>query len=75
MQSLMYWENTLSNLKKSFWGDGYSEEWEVENAVLSNFKTTPEALKAKISKQSLDLFSELKHHESCRSGGTRMKLN
>lgn len=26
---------------------------------LSNFKTTPEALKARVSKQSLDLFSEL----------------
>ncbi len=44
-----------------FEGDGYSEEWEMEAAKrgLSNFKTTPEALKARISKQSLDLFSEL----------------
>ncbi|SHG04953.1 glutamine synthetase [Flavobacterium segetis] len=44
-----------------FEGDGYSEEWEIEAASrgLSNFKTTPEALKARISKQSLDLFSEL----------------
>ena len=44
-----------------FEGDGYSEEWEAEAASrgLSNFKTTPEALKARISKQSLDLFSEL----------------
>jgi glutamine synthetase len=44
-----------------FEGDGYSEDWEVEAAKrgLSNFKTTPEALKARISKQSLDLFSEL----------------
>jgi glutamine synthetase len=44
-----------------FEGDGYSEEWENEAAKrgLSNFKTTPEALKARISKQSLDLFSEL----------------
>ncbi len=44
-----------------FEGDGYSEEWEVEAKIrgLSNFKTTPEALKARISKQSLDLFSEL----------------
>lgn len=52
-------------IKKSkkilFEGDGYSEEWEIEAAKrgLSNFKTTPEALKARISKQSLDLFSEL----------------
>ncbi|SHG95139.1 glutamine synthetase [Flavobacterium micromati] len=44
-----------------FEGDGYSEEWEVEatSRGLSNLKTTPEALKARISKQSLDLFSEL----------------
>lgn len=44
-----------------FEGDGYSEEWEIEAGKrgLSNFKTTPEALKARISKQSLDLFSEL----------------
>lgn len=44
-----------------FEGDGYSEEWEAEAASrgLSNLKTTPEALKARISKQSLDLFSEL----------------
>jgi glutamine synthetase len=44
-----------------FEGDGYSEEWEIEAGKrgLSNFKTTPEALKARISKQSFDLFSEL----------------
>ena len=44
-----------------FEGDGYSEEWEIEAGKrgLSNFKTTPEALKARISKQSLDLFSGL----------------
>ncbi|CAM4136398.1 glutamine synthetase III [Flavobacterium weaverense] len=52
-------------IKKSkkilFEGDGYSEEWEIEAGKrgLSNFKTTPEALKARVSKQSLDLFSEL----------------
>jgi glutamine synthetase len=44
-----------------FEGDGYSEEWEIEAGKrgLSNFKTTPEALKARVSKQSFDLFSEL----------------
>jgi len=44
-----------------FEGDGYSEAWEQEAAKrgLSNFKTTPSALKAKISQQALDLFSEL----------------
>jgi glutamine synthetase len=45
-----------------FEGDGYSQAWEKEAAKrgLSNFKTTPEALKARASKQALDLFSEMK---------------
>ena len=44
-----------------FEGDGYSEAWEKEakKRGLSNFKTTPEALKAKVSKKAMDLFSEL----------------
>ena len=44
-----------------FEGDGYSDAWEIEarKRGLSNFKTTPEALKARASKQALDLFSEL----------------
>ncbi len=44
-----------------FEGDGYSEAWEKEAAKrgLSNFKTTPEALKSRVSKQALDLFSEM----------------
>ena len=44
-----------------FEGDGYSDAWEIEAAKrgLSNFKTTPEALKARASKQALDLFSEM----------------
>jgi glutamine synthetase len=44
-----------------FEGDGYSEAWEQEAAKrgLSNFKTTPEALKAKVSQQALDLFGQL----------------
>ena len=44
-----------------FEGDGYSEAWEKEakKRGLSNFKTTPEALKARASKQALDLFSEM----------------
>ena len=44
-----------------FEGDGYSEAWEQEAAKrgLTNFKTTPLALKARISQDSLDLFSEL----------------
>ncbi|SFA84926.1 glutamine synthetase [Flavobacterium swingsii] len=52
-------------IKKSkkilFEGDGYSDAWEIEakKRGLSNFKTTPLALKAKVSKQALDLFSEM----------------
>ncbi|MEZ7498962.1 glutamine synthetase III [Flavobacterium sp. Arc3] len=44
-----------------FEGDGYSEAWEIEAGKrgLSNFKTTPLALKARASKQALDLFSDL----------------
>ncbi len=44
-----------------FEGDGYSEAWEKEAAKrkLSNHKTTPKALKAKVSKAAMDLFEEL----------------
>ncbi|MFY7665696.1 glutamine synthetase III [Flavobacterium sp.] len=44
-----------------FEGDGYSDAWEQEAAKrkLSNHKTTPKALKAKVSKAALELFSEL----------------
>jgi len=44
-----------------FEGDGYGEAWEKEAAKrgLSNNRNTPEALQAKISKKSIDLFSEL----------------
>jgi glutamine synthetase len=44
-----------------FEGDGYSDAWEQEAAKrgLSNFKTTPLALKAKVSKKALDLFKEM----------------
>ena len=52
-------------IKKSknilFEGNGYSEEWAVEakKRGLSNNKTTPEALKAKVSQKALDLFETL----------------
>lgn len=44
-----------------FEGNGYSEAWEKEakKRKLSNNKTTPEALKAKISEQALSLFERL----------------
>ena len=44
-----------------FEGDGYSEEWEKEakKRGLTNHKTTPTALKAKVSKKALDLFKDL----------------
>jgi glutamine synthetase len=47
--------------KIRFEGDGYGEAWAKEAAKrgLSNHKTTPEALKAKISKQSIALFEDL----------------
>ncbi len=42
-----------------FEGDGYSEDWvkEAKKRGLNNFKTTPEALKAQISKKSVELFA------------------
>ncbi|MFD1163588.1 glutamine synthetase III family protein [Hwangdonia seohaensis] len=44
-----------------FEGNGYSEAWEkeAEKRGLSNNKTTPDALKAKISKDSMALFEEM----------------
>jgi len=44
-----------------FEGDGYSKEWEIEAGKrgLSNHKTTPAALKAKISEKSFKLFEEM----------------
>ncbi|WP_396153816.1 glutamine synthetase III [Flavobacterium sp.] len=44
-----------------FEGDGYSDAWEKEakKRGLSNYKTTPAALKAKVSKKALELFKEL----------------
>lgn len=52
-------------IKKSknilFEGNGYSDEWQIEanKRGLSNNKTTPEALKARISKKTIDLFEGL----------------
>lgn len=52
-------------IKKSknilFEGNGYGEEWEKEakKRGLSNNKTTPEALKAKISAKTLKMYEEL----------------
>ena len=44
-----------------FEGNGYSDEWEKEakKRGLSNNKTTPVALKARISKKAIDLFEEM----------------
>lgn len=44
-----------------FEGDGYGDAWEKEakKRKLSNHKTTPEALKAKISKKAIALFEEM----------------
>ena len=44
-----------------FDGDSYAETWEKEakKRGLSNNKTTPEALKVKITKRAIDLFEEM----------------
>ena len=44
-----------------FEGNGYSDEWqkEAKKRGLSNNKTTPEALKARVSKKTIDLFEGL----------------
>ncbi|WP_204345560.1 glutamine synthetase III [Psychroserpens algicola] len=44
-----------------FEGNGYGEAWEKEakKRGLSNNKTTPEALKAKVSKQAIKMFDDL----------------
>ncbi|MEN8186474.1 MAG: glutamine synthetase III [Bacteroidota bacterium] len=44
-----------------FEGNGYSQEWEDEAAKrgLSNNKTTPLAIKAKVSKKSVELYDEM----------------
>ncbi len=44
-----------------FEGNGYGQEWEDEAAKrgLSNNKTTPIALKARVSKSTIDLFNEM----------------
>ena len=44
-----------------FEGNGYGEAWakEAKKRGLSNHKTTPEALKAKVSKKSIALFEEM----------------
>ena len=52
-------------IKKSknilFEGNGYGEAWEKEakKRGLSNHRTTPEALKAKVSKRTIELFEEM----------------
>lgn len=44
-----------------FEGDGYSDEWaeEAKKRGLTNNKTTPAALKAKVSKKAHDLYAEM----------------
>ncbi|WP_034889999.1 glutamine synthetase III [Gillisia sp. Hel_I_29] len=48
--------------KIRFEGDGYGEAWqqEAKKRGLSNNKTTPIALRAKVSKQTIDLYKEMK---------------
>ncbi|MFK5891380.1 MAG: glutamine synthetase III [Flavobacteriaceae bacterium] len=44
-----------------FEGNGYGEDWQKEAAKrgLSNNRTTPEALRAKVTQKSIDLFEEM----------------
>jgi glutamine synthetase len=44
-----------------FEGNGYSKEWEEEAAKrgLSNNKTTPSAIKAKVAKKTIELYAEM----------------
>ncbi|MBJ7879411.1 glutamine synthetase III family protein [Gelidibacter salicanalis] len=52
----------IKNSKKIlFEGNGYGEAWEKEakKRGLSNHRTTPEALKAKVSKKSIKLFEDM----------------
>jgi len=55
-------EYIKASKKILFEGNGYGEEWEKEakKRGLSNNKTTPEALKAKVSEKSIALFEEMK---------------
>ncbi|GAA4269853.1 glutamine synthetase III [Hyunsoonleella aestuarii] len=54
-------ENIKSCRDILFEGNGYGEAWEKEakKRGLSNNKTTPEALKSKVSKESIALFEEM----------------
>ncbi|GFR75473.1 glutamine synthetase [Elysia marginata] len=54
-------EYIKASKKIRFEGDGYSKKWEeeAEKRGLSNKKTTPEALKANISKKTISLFEEM----------------
>jgi glutamine synthetase len=54
-------EYIKASKKIRFEGDGYGSAWEKEakKRGLSNHKTTPEALKAKISKKAIALFEEM----------------
>ncbi len=54
-------QKELDNHKRIiFGGDGYSQEWEkeAERRGLPNIKTTPEALKAMITPESIRLFAD-----------------
>ncbi len=55
-------EYIKASKKIRFEGDGYGDAWEKEahKRGLSNNKTTPEALKAKISKKTIALFEEMR---------------
>ena len=55
-------EYIKASKKIRFEGDGYGEAWEKEanKRGVSNNKTTPDALKAQVSKKAISLFEEMK---------------
>ena len=66
MLSSTYLENTSRSSKRiRFEGDGYGEAWEKEakKRGLSNHKTAPVALKARVSKKTIALFERLGYYE------------
>ena len=52
-----------------FEGDGYGKAWEIEakKRGLSNHRSTPEALKAKVAEKTIALIRRTKYHEQSRN--------
>ena len=61
MRYLMYLEYVKDSKRIRFEGDGYGKAWEIEakKRGLSNHRSTPEALKAKVAEKTIALYEEL----------------